>query len=144
MCMAKEEKATEIEKEKRIDIVCELLIKGLTTSQMFRYVSEKTKWGISSRQLDNYISEAKQKIRNSDDSDKGFEIQRAKRRLESLYRKSEEIEDLRECRAIIETSAKLFGWNEAVKTINENINYEAGHLTDERIEEIKKKLNSQY
>lgn len=142
--MAKEEKATEIEKEKRIDIVCELLIKGLTTSQMFRYVSEKTKWGISSRQLDNYISEAKQKIRNSDDSDKGFEIQRAKRRLESLYRKSEEIEDLRECRAIIETSAKLFGWNEAVKTINENINYEAGHLTDERIEEIKKKLNSQY
>ena len=142
--MAKEEKATEIEKEKRIDIVCELLIKGLTTSQMFRYGSEKTKWGISSRQLDNYISEAKQKIRNSDDSDKGFEIQRAKRRLESLYRKSEEIEDLRECRAIIETSAKLFGWNEAVKTINENINYEAGHLTDERIEEIKKKLNSQY
>ena len=142
--MAKEEKATEIEKEKRIDIVCELLIKGLTTSQMFRYVSEKTKWGISSRQLDNYISEAKQKIRNSDDSDKGFEIHRAKRRLESLYRKSEEIEDLRECRAIIETSAKLFGWNEAVKTINENINYEAGHLTDERIEEIKKKLNSQY
>ena len=142
--MAKEEKATEIEKEKRIDIVCELLIKGLTTSQMFRYVSEKTKWGISSRQLDNYISEAKQKIRNSEDSDKGFEIQRAKRRLESLYRKSEEIEDLRECRAIIETSAKLFGWNEAVKTINENINYDAGHLTDERIEEIKNKLNSQY
>ena len=142
--MAKEEKATEIEKEKRIDIVCELLIKGLTTSQMFRYVSEKTKWGISSRQLDNYISEAKQKIRNSDDNDKGFEIQRAKRRLEALYRKSEEIEDLRECRAIIETSAKLFGWNEAVKTINENINYDAGHLTDERIEEIKNKLNSQY
>ena len=142
--MAKEEKATEIEKEKRIVIVCELLIKGLTTSQMFRYVSEKTKWGISSRQLDNYISEAKQKIRNSEDSDKGFEIQRAKRRLESLYRKSEEIEDLRECRAIIETSAKLFGWNEAVKTINENINYDAGHLTDERIEEIKNKLNSQY
>ena len=142
--MAKEEKATEIEKEKRIDIVCELLIKGLTTSQMFRYVSEKTKWGISSRQLDNYISEAKQKIRNSDDIDKGFEIQRAKRRLESLYRKSEEIEDLRECRAIIETSAKLFGWNEAVKTINENINYDAGHLTDERLEEIKNKLNSQY
>ena len=142
--MAKEEKATDIEKEKRIDIVCELLIKGLTTSQMFRYVSEKTKWGISSRQLDNYISEAKQKIRNSDDNDKGFEIQRAKRRLESLYRKSEEIEDLRECRAIIETSSKLFGWNEAVKTINENINYNAGELTDERIDEIKNKLNSQY
>ena len=121
--MAKEEKATDIEKEKRIDIVCELLIKGLTTSQMFRYVSEKTKWGISSRQLDNYISEAKQKIRNSDDNDKGFEIQRAKRRLEALYRKSEEIEDIRECRAIIETSAKLFGWNEADKIdVNANIN----------------------
>lgn len=121
--MAKEEKATDIEKEKRIDIVCELLIKGLTTSQMFRYVSEKTKWGISSRQLDNYISEAKQKIRNSDDNDKGFEIQRAKRRLEGLYRKSEEIEDFKECRAVIETSAKLFGWNEAEKIdVNASVN----------------------
>ena len=112
--MAKETKATDFEKEQRIDLVCEFLIKGLTTAQMFRYVSSKTDWGISARQLDNYISEAKQKIKNSD-NDKGFEIQRAKRRLEKLYIKNEDIEDFKECRAIIDTSAKLFGWNEAEK-----------------------------
>lgn len=112
--MAKETKATDFEKEQRIDTVCEFLIKGLTTAQMFRYVSSKTDWGISARQLDNYISEAKQKIKNSD-NDKGFEIQRAKRRLEKLYTKNEDIEDFKECRAIIDTSAKLFGWNEAEK-----------------------------
>lgn len=112
--MAKETKANDFEKEQRIDTVCEFLIKGLTTSQMFRYVSSKTDWGISARQLDNYISEAKQKIKNSD-NDKGFEIQRAKRRLEKLYIKNEDIEDFKECRAIIDTSAKLFGWNEAEK-----------------------------
>ena len=112
--MAKETKATDFEKDQRIDAVCEFLIKGLTTAQMFRYVSSKTDWGISARQLDNYISEAKQKIKNSD-NDKGFEIQRAKRRLEKLYIKNEDIEDFKECRAIIDTSAKLFGWNEAEK-----------------------------
>ena len=116
--MAKETKATDFEKEQRIDLVCEFLIKGLTTAQMFRYVSSKTDWGISSRQLDNYISEAKQKIKNSD-NDKGFEIQRAKRRLENLYVKNEGFEDFKECRAIIETSAKLFGWNEPEKTESE-------------------------
>ena len=116
--MAKETKANDFEKEQRIDTVCEFLIKGLTTAQMFRYVSSKTDWGLSSRQLDNYISEAKQKIKNSD-NDKGFEIQRAKRRLENLYVKNEGFEDFKECRAIIETSAKLFGWNEPEKTESE-------------------------
>ena len=116
--MAKETKATDFEKEQRIDAVCEFLIKGLTTAQMFRYVSSKTDWGISARQLDNYISEAKEKIKNSD-NDKGFEIQRAKRRLEKLYIKNEDIEDFKECRAIIDTSAKLFGWNEPEKTESE-------------------------
>ena len=109
--MPKEEKSTSFEKEQRIDIVCEMLIKGLSNSQMFRYVSEKTNWGISTRQVENYIAEAKEKIRNSD-NDKGFEIQRAKRRLEKLYQKNESIEDFKECRAIIDTTAKLFGWNE--------------------------------
>ena len=109
--MPKETKATDFEKEQRIDLVCEFLIKGLTTAQMFRYVSSKTDWGISARQLDNYISEAKQKIKNSD-NDKGFEIQRAKKRLEKLYVKNESLEDYKECRALIDTSAKLFGWNE--------------------------------
>ena len=112
--MPKETKANDFEKEQRIDAVCEFLIKGLTTAQMFRYVSSKTDWGISARQLDNYISEAKEKIKNSC-NDKGFEIQRAKRRLENLYIKNEGFEDFKECRAIIETSAKLFGWNEAEK-----------------------------
>ena len=112
--MAKETKATDFEKEQRIDLVCEFLIKGLSRSQMFKYVQNKTKWGISLNMLDRYVAEAKEKIKNSD-NDKGFEIQRAKRRLEKLYIKNEDIEDFKECRAIIDTSAKLFGWNEAEK-----------------------------
>jgi len=109
--MAKETKANDFEKEQRIDTICEFLIKGLSNGQMFRYVSEKTEWGISMRQLENYIAEAKEKIKNSD-NDKGFEIQRAKKRLEKLYVKNESLEDYKECRALIDTSAKLFGWNE--------------------------------
>ena len=112
--MADKENSTDFEKEKRIDVICELLIKGLTRGQMCQYVSKKTDWNISDRQVDRYIEEAKQKIKNSD-NDKGFEIQRAKRRLEKLYIKNEDIEDFKECRAIIDTYAKLFGWNEAEK-----------------------------
>lgn len=141
--MPKEEKATEVEKEKRINTVSELLIKGITRAQMFKYVQTKTDWNISLNMLDRYIAEAKDLIKSSD-NDKGFEIQRAKIRLEGLYRKSEEIEDFKECRAVIETSAKLFGWNEAIKTVNENINYNAQELTDEKINEIKNQLNSKY
>ena len=116
--MADKEKSTDFEKEKRIDVICELLIKGLTRGQMCQYVSKKTDWNISDRQVDRYIEEAKEKIKNSD-NDKGFEIQRAKRRLEKLYIKNEDIEDFKECRAIIDTSAKLFGWNEPEKTESE-------------------------
>ena len=106
--MPKEEKSTDFEKEQRIDLICEMLIKGLTRSQMLQYVSRKTNWNISDRQVDTYISEAKEKIKNSD-NDKGFEIQRAKMRLEKLYQKNESIEDYKECRALIDTMAKLFG-----------------------------------
>ena len=112
--MPKEEKSNSFEKEKRIDLICEMIIKGLTRSQMIQYVSKKTDWNVSDRQVDTYISEAKEKIKNSE-NDKGFEIKKAKMRLEKLYQKNESVEDYKECRAIIESMAKLFGWNESEK-----------------------------
>ena len=112
--MPKEEKSNSFEKEKRIDLICEMIIKGLTRSQMIQYVSKKTDWNLSDRQVDTYISEAKEKIKNSE-NDKGFEIKKAKMRLEKLYQKNESIEDYKECRALIESMAKLFGWNESEK-----------------------------
>ena len=118
--MPKEEKSTSFEKDKRIDVVCELLVSGASRSQMIQYVAKKTEWNLSSRQIDQYISYAKEKIKNSD-IDKGFEIQRAKLRLEKLYKKNESNEDCKECRALIESMAKLFGWNEAEK-VDGNIN----------------------
>ena len=112
--MPKEEKSNSFEKEKRIDLICEMIIKGLTRSQMIQYVSKKTDWNLSDRQVDTYISEAKEKIKNSE-NDKGFEIKKAKMRLEKLYQKNESVEDYKECRAIIESMAKLFGWSEPKK-----------------------------
>ena len=121
--MPKEEKSTDFEKEQRIDLICEMLIKGLTRSQMIQYVSKKTDWNISDRQVDTYISEAKEKIRNSE-NDKDFEIKKAKMRLEKLYQKNESIEDYKECRALIDTMAKLFGWIEPKKIeVDQNTNH---------------------
>ena len=61
--MPKEEKSTSFEKDKRIDVVCELLVSGASRSQMIQYVAKKTEWNLSSRQIDQYISYAKEKIK---------------------------------------------------------------------------------
>ena len=90
---------------------------------MIQYVSKKTDWNISNRQVDTYISEAKEKIKNSG-SDKDFEIKKAKMRLEKLYQKNESIEDYKEWRALIETMSKLFGWSEPKKIeVDQNANH---------------------
>ena len=121
--MPKEEKSNSYEKEKRIDIICEMIIKGFSNNQIFRYVSEKSNWNITQRQVENYLAEAKEKIKNSE-SDKDFEIKKAKMRLERLYQKNESIEDYKECRALIDTMAKLFGWSEPKKIeVDQNTNH---------------------
>ena len=39
--MPKEDKSTSLEKERRIDAVCEMLVKGLSRQQMLKYVQTK-------------------------------------------------------------------------------------------------------
>ena len=112
--MPREDKITAVERDQRVDLVCEFLIKGLTRAQMLQYISKKTTWNVVDRQVDNYISSAKKKIKGSD-IDRDFEIKKAMRRLENLYVKNEKNEDYRECRTVIESMAKLFGWNEPSK-----------------------------
>ena len=115
--MPKETKITEVEYQKRVSIVAKLLMKGgMANRDMFRYVTEneKLKWHISFRQFENYIRDAKEEIKD-DPNDVLFEKARAKKRFENLYAKNYDLEDYKECRAIIEAESKLFGWGEPEK-----------------------------
>lgn len=115
--MPKEDKSTQIEKEARIQLICELLTRpGIPKRRQFilQYVSKKTDWNISTRQIDNYIDEATTLLKSSP-IDKELELVKLYHGYEFLEKKNLEIEDYKEVRAIWESKAKLFGLNEAEK-----------------------------
>ena len=101
-------KNSQIEVEKRIDFILENIAKGVTIR---RYLSKKTqeKFNISESQFSLDLAKA---YRYLMDDLKVKRKQKANEiifRLENLYNKNYNIQDYRECRAIIETIAKLYG-----------------------------------
>ena len=115
--MAKETKATDFEKETRIQLICELLVRpGISKRRQFilEYVRKKTDWGIERAQIDNYIAEATALLKATP-IDKELELIKLYNGYEFLEKKNLENEDYKEVRAIWESKAKLFGLNEAEK-----------------------------
>lgn len=111
--MAKETKASEYEKDQRIEIVMSLISRFMSRSQIMQYVAKKTDWNIATRQIDEYISEAKTRLRERvDPEDLKAKINK---NFEMLFSKNMSIEDFKECRAILESLAKLHGSNEPTK-----------------------------
>ena len=115
--MAGEGKVTAIEKEARIQLVCELLVRpGISKRRQFilEYIRKKTDWGIERAQIDNYIAEATALLKSTP-IDKELELIKLYNGYEFLEKKNLENEDYKEVRAIWESKAKLFGLNEAEK-----------------------------
>ncbi|MGV4404945.1 hypothetical protein ACQ1PF_07935 [Ornithobacterium rhinotracheale] len=106
-------KATSVEVEERIELTAKLLLRGKSYSEIVRLYAKK--YDLAPRTVDNYIRRAKEKIKSIADIEKDYEMAKAFLQLDELYTKNMEIEDFRECRAIIESKSKLFGWAEAQK-----------------------------
>ena len=121
--MAKETKASEMEKEQRIDTVVTLLCRFMSRRQILQYVSKKTDWDISHRMIDEYIAEAKELIKQKSDPEQMSGM--IKKNFEMLFGKNLQNEDYRECRAVLESMAKLTGVNEPERSqIDMIINFE--------------------
>ena len=105
-----DEKTYQNELEQRIEVVMTLLSRFMNRQQILQYASKKTDWDVSSRTIDDYISKAKEKLREKEDP----EQIRGKiyRNFEMLFKKNLENEDFRECRNVLESIAKLTGANE--------------------------------
>ena len=143
--MPKENRVSEADLEARIELICELLTRpGIPKRRKFiiEYVRNKTDWNIERAQIDNYISKATKRLKETP-IDKDLERVKMFLGYEFLEKQNIEIEDWKEVRALWESKAKLFGLNEVVKNVNENINYNS-ELTEEKIKEIKNQLNSKY
>lgn len=124
-------KATDIEIERRIMTVYEMIIKGVSKPFIVRYASEK--WGITERQTETYLKRA------NDITKKTFGKRKRERlilehqaKLSDLYVKNYKIEDFRECRNLLESERKLLGLDEATKveqktdlTINDDELYDS-------------------
>lgn len=79
----------EITLEHRIAKVKESILVGFTTKEIRdRFGNEKSKhyFGVSTRQIDNYIAKAKEQIRESSDFDKPRELGKAIERYNLLFK----------------------------------------------------------
>lgn len=106
---------TSAEKEKRINVVEELMMQGASRKEILQYCAKEFK--TQDRAVDYYIAEAKAHIKSNFDTmfDKEYFKANIFKRLESLYQQNLDIEDFKECRAILKELRDMFGLNEASK-----------------------------
>jgi len=98
-----------IELENRIEIICEMLLKGFSAKDIKKQADEML-WNISSRQIEHYIRTAKNKIASKKNSDElQYELNLSLNRLELLFRNTFELQDYKTALSVIEKKCKLLG-----------------------------------
>jgi len=103
----KNKPVNQIEFDERIEIVSELILKGYSTKEIQRYADELL-WGVTRRQIDNYVKQAKEKIISQTTADEiRFEMNLTLNRLELLWKNSLELQDYKTALSVIEKRAKL-------------------------------------
>lgn len=100
-------KSNDIEFQARIETVASLLSKFYTRREIIQYVSKKTDWNVVPRQIDNYIADAKKWLKEQVNED---DIKaKISNEFGYLYKKNLSVDDYKECRALLESFAKLYG-----------------------------------
>lgn len=119
--MAGDKKITNAELDERVSIIFELLCKGVTSHEIFQYVSKNYEWNVSERQLYNYLGKANEKFKELSEKHKDIEFGKSVTRLNLLFYRSLKIQDYKTCLQIQKEIGLLFGLNEPTKTEN-NVN----------------------
>lgn len=103
-------RSTEIEKEKRVYEVASLMLKGITRRQdILQFVAKNHNWNVESRQIDYYIRDAKDLIKQTDYSDLDLQLNKSLNQLDDLIYKNLNIQDYREVRNCIKAKSELLG-----------------------------------
>lgn len=98
-------KPTAAELEIRYSKVAKLIASGYSYQDILRFVS--TNYDVSSRTCDNYIKEARKRIKRSTEADISDFRAIIVMRYEKLYKIANEQNDLRECRRLLADMSKL-------------------------------------
>ena len=109
------EKSTDIEVNERVMAIAKAMLEGYTNRRiLLQYIKEKyDSWGKEERMIDLYIGRAKEVLSDIMQNDLELEKNLALNRLDALYSMNYKIHDFRECRNIIETRARILGYNAA-------------------------------
>lgn len=93
---------------KRINIVYSMLLAGLRRYDIFQEC-KKLEWGVSERQIDNYIAEAKKIVELESKENRSYEFARSLSRFETLYTKALKVQDLKTAVTIIDKRNRMLG-----------------------------------
>ena len=113
-------KCTKAKKERRLNEVIKLMSQGFERRDIVQY-SAKNGWGIKTRGLDKYISQANDYLKKCAIVDREYEIGRAIKRLNKLYQKAtdEKNPNYGEARRILNDLCDLFGLKEHISRIQQ-------------------------
>lgn len=104
-------KSTNAEIEARVNKIYDLLVNGANRSQILQYCTEKAKWEVNERQIDEYIKRANQRLIELGKTHRETELGRAVARLNSLYFMSMSLQNFNVCLGIQRELNKLLGLN---------------------------------
>jgi len=96
------------------------LISRMPYMSILRYVAENTDWGVSTRQIDNYIAKAKEAMKEQYTEVKKGIREQSLNNLANLYNDSYAVGDFKNCLAIQKEVNNLFGLNEKEEIKIEN------------------------
>lgn len=106
---------TKAELTRRIETVVTLVLSGLRPREIWRFVTEKSDWGISERSLSRYLGKANESIALVAEENAERQMALARARLMDLYKRSINIQDYKTSLSVLRESIKLNGLYPAEK-----------------------------
>lgn len=116
--MPKETKATAAEVERRVMTIYDRLLAGASRVNILQYVAKTGEkdagqaWNVETRQIDEYIHDATDRIRDAAVTHRELELAKAILRLESLYAQAMRVQDFKLCLSVIREQVTLLHLNE--------------------------------
>ncbi len=105
----KPKKATKAEINNRVNQIADMILQGFTRAQILQFITEKTTWEISERTADYYIRKARDKFETDAEINRRYELGRAMKRLDDLYRRNMAIQDYKAALSVQKERSTLTG-----------------------------------
>jgi len=106
-------KSTKAEVIERVKLIIDFLLDGFSRYEIMQYTAEE--WGIATRQTDEYIKFANNRIRRLANKAEEKSFDKVRCRLERQYRRAVESKDGHLARLLIQDMRKLYGFDKPIK-----------------------------